>query len=97
LLREQLGELPGVVVRDQGTARCGIVSYTVEGADLTAVWDALRAQQINVSISPREYTLIDMEARGLPSVVRASVHYYNTEEEIERFCEALAQLQPDRA
>ena len=92
LLREALGALPGVAVRDQGAVRCGIVSFTVEGADLTAVRDALRAQKINVSVSPSEYTLIDMQARGLPAVVRASVHYYNTEEEIARFCEALARL-----
>ena len=91
-LREALGALPGVVVRDQGVVRCGIVSFTVEGADLTAIQDSLRAQHINVSVSPSEYTLIDMQARGLPAVVRASVHYYNTEEEIARFCDALARL-----
>jgi selenocysteine lyase/cysteine desulfurase len=93
-LREALGALPGVVVRDQGAVRCGIVSFTVKGADLTALRDALRAQNINVSVSPSEYTLIDMRARGLPSVVRASVHYYNTEEEVARFCDALARLLP---
>jgi selenocysteine lyase/cysteine desulfurase len=93
-LREALGALPGVIVRDQGAVRCGIVSFTVDGADLTALRDALRAQNINVSVSPSEYTLIDMQARGLPAVVRASVHYYNTEEEIARFCDALAPLLP---
>jgi selenocysteine lyase/cysteine desulfurase len=93
-LREALEALPGVAVRDQGAMRCGIVSFTVDGADLTALHDALRAQKINVSVSPSEYTLIDMQARGLLSVVRASVHYYNTEEEIARFCDALARLLP---
>lgn len=66
----------------------------MEGADLTALRDALRAQNINASVSPSEYTLIDMQARGLPAVLRASDHYYNTEEEIARFCEALARLLP---
>jgi selenocysteine lyase/cysteine desulfurase len=93
-LREGLGDLSCVVVRDQGAVRCGIVSFTVDGADLTALHDALRAQNINVSVSPSEYTLIDMQARGLPAVARASVHYYNTEDEVARFCEALAQLLP---
>ncbi|HEY7021335.1 MAG TPA: aminotransferase class V-fold PLP-dependent enzyme [Ktedonobacterales bacterium] len=93
-LAERLREALGVAVRDQGAVRCGIVSFTVDGADLTALHDALRAQNINVSVSPSEYTLIDMQARGLPAVVRASVHYYNTEDEIARFCDALARLLP---
>jgi len=33
-----------------------------------------------------------MEDRKLPGVVRASLHYYNSEEEIERFCAALEPL-----
>jgi selenocysteine lyase/cysteine desulfurase len=93
-LRAALDALPGIAVRDQGAVRCGIVSFTVDGADLMALRDALRAQNINVSVSPSAYTLIDMQARGLASVMRASVHYYNSEEEIARFCETLARLLP---
>jgi selenocysteine lyase/cysteine desulfurase len=49
----------------------------------------LRANGIAVRTSERASARIDMEQRGLDELVRASVHYYNTESEIERLCEAV--------
>ena len=45
---------------------------------------------INTTVSLAKHARLDMGSRELDEVVRASVHYYNTEEEIERFCEVLA-------
>jgi cysteine desulfurase/selenocysteine lyase len=92
LLRRGLGEVPGVRVHDRGSVRCGIVTFTVDGAGGADVQGALRASGINVSVAPRHYTLLDMGARGLTEVVRASVHYYNTEDEVERVVGAVARL-----
>jgi cysteine desulfurase / selenocysteine lyase len=91
-LRVQLNTIPGVVVRDLGVQRCGIVSFTVDGKDPEAIHRALAEHHINVTVSRLTSTRLDMEVRGLSSVVRASVHYYNTEAEVERFCTTLASL-----
>lgn len=90
--RRALATVPGVKVRDLGVERCAIVSFTVDGVDPTAVRRYLASRAINVSVSPAEYTRMDMVPRSLAAVVRASVHYYNTEEEIDRFCTALRSL-----
>lgn len=91
-LRTQLSPLPGVIVHDRGITQCGIVTFTVEGKDPDAIQQALAQQHINVTTSARSSTLLDMDERGLSNVVRASVHYYNSEAEIERFCQAIAML-----
>lgn len=91
-LRAQLSPLPGVIVRDRGVKQCGIVTFSVEGKDPDEIRLALAWQNINVAVTRRSSTLLDMEARGLSSLVRASVHYYNSEEEIERFCKTLEAL-----
>lgn len=89
LLRERLGEVKGVTIQDLGRVRSGIVTFTCEGHAAGEVMQGLKEQGIAVRVSDRSSTLIDMERRGLEELVRASVHYYNTEEEIERLCEAV--------
>ena len=91
-LRTHLSPIPGVIVRDRGINQCGIVTFTVEGVEADEIQRQLEGQQINVSVSRRNSTLLDMTARGLTNMVRASVHYYNTEEEIERFCMAIEKI-----
>jgi len=92
LLRAALARVPGVTVRDLGEVRCGIVTFTKEGIAAEAIKDKLAAQRVNVTTSGRASTLIDMTARRLDAVVRASVHYYNSEDEVERFARAVAAL-----
>ncbi len=92
VLRERLGQLRNVTVLDVGEVRCGIVSFACDGIEGAEVQRRLRAENINVSVSPQRYTRIDMEDRGLDEVVRASVHYYNTEAELDRACGLVATL-----
>jgi selenocysteine lyase/cysteine desulfurase len=91
-LRTQLTILPGVIIRDRGITQCGIVTFTVEGLDPEEIQRQLANQHTNVSVSIRSSTHLDMEARGLTSMVRASIHYYNTEEEFSQFTEYIEKV-----
>ncbi|HJQ56533.1 MAG TPA: aminotransferase class V-fold PLP-dependent enzyme [Vineibacter sp.] len=88
-LRARLAALGGVTLTDLGRTKCGIVTFAVAGADHAAIKAALRARGINVSISTKFSSWLDMTSRGLDTVIRASVHIYNTEEELDRFVAAL--------
>ena len=91
-LRTQLSPLPGVIVRDRGVTQCGIVTFSVEDKNPDEIVSTLSKDNINVSVTRRSSTLLDMDARGLDNLVRASVHYYNSEEEVERFCRTVESL-----
>ena len=91
-LRTALAEVPGITVQDIGTRKCGICTFTHERLDAATISARLRAQAINTSVSDPNSTLLDATARGLPDLVRASVHYFNTDEEIDRFCRTLRKL-----
>ncbi len=88
-LRARLDALGGVRVRDRGRRRCGIVSFTVADEAPERVVRALCERGIHASVSRVTSTRLDMQGRGLDALVRAGVHYYNTEEEVERFVAAL--------
>ncbi len=88
-LRDALAEIKGVSVHDLGQRKCGIVTFTRDGIEPAAMADQLRAKSINVSVSAMPYARLDLEPRGLESMTRASVHYFNTEDEIARFVMAV--------
>jgi selenocysteine lyase/cysteine desulfurase len=85
-LRQQLTKIPNVQIHDLGVVKGGLVSWGVEGIPATFIIEKLREAHINTSLIFESGTLLDMQDRDLPQLVRASVHYYNTEEEIEKLC-----------
>ncbi|WP_137725064.1 aminotransferase class V-fold PLP-dependent enzyme [Prescottella subtropica] len=89
-LRRGLDAVGGVTVRDLGTDRSGIVTFTVDGVESVRVRDRLAQQRITVTVSGRSSTLLDMSARGLDAVVRASPHYFVSDDDIDRFLAAVA-------
>lgn len=63
-----------------------------DGLSAEDIKTGLRTHDINVSVSSIASTRIDFEARSLLEVVRASVHYYNTEEEVGALVECISNL-----
>jgi len=91
-LRTALARVPGAALHDLGQERCGIVTFTKAGTTCDALCRALQAQAINTHVSRLASTRLDMAARGLDTVLRASLHYYNDDAEIERFVAAVRAL-----
>ena len=88
-LRTTLGTLPGISLHDLGRERCGLVTFSSAFMDAAGLKAYLHRHRINVSVTTSASTLLDAKARRLGDMVRASVHYYNTEAEVEHFCDVL--------
>lgn len=65
-------------------------AFTFHAAD--EVQQGLAAQHVNTSVSRIGSSRWDFAARQLAEVVRASVHYFNTEGEVQRCVEAVRHL-----
>lgn len=91
-LRETLGAISGVQVHEHGHQLSGIVTFSKLGSTAAALQEALRAQGINTSVARLSSNQLDLPQRGLSDINRASVHYYNTHEEIARFGQAIAKF-----
>jgi selenocysteine lyase/cysteine desulfurase len=89
-LRTLLATAPGVTVHDIGSVQGAIVTFTVAGGDASALKAALHEQAINVSVVAPSSAPFDSLERELPALVRASVHYFNTDREIDRLVAAVA-------
>ncbi|WP_328607562.1 aminotransferase class V-fold PLP-dependent enzyme [Amycolatopsis sp. NBC_00345] len=94
-MRSRFGEIPGVRVHDVGTRRCGLVTFSLAGMPAEQVKARLTAAKINTSVTHATSAQYDFTARGLPDLVRASVHYYNNEDEIDRLVREVTGLAQD--
>jgi len=92
IMRNTLQSIPGIEVLDRGKIKSGIVTFRSGRISAEKIKKRLREKAINTSVAVRSHTLIDMEERQIDTALRASIHYYNTEEEIEIFSKTLMSL-----
>lgn len=88
-MRQQLSMIDGVTVHDRGTVRGGIVTFEVDSRQTLEVRELLAERSINVSTSTPFSAPYDMHSRGIEGLVRASVHAYNTDDEIDDLISAI--------
>ncbi len=69
-------------------------SFTAHGtgAKKAGHSNRLREGGVDLGTSSAAGTRLDATARGLPIVVRAAPHYYNSEDEIARVAELVAEI-----
>lgn len=91
-LRRDLATIPGVTVEDRGRERCGTIALTVDGYAADLVRAELQRARINSWVCLSNAACIDMQRRGISSLLRVSVHYYNSAEELARLCDVLESL-----
>jgi selenocysteine lyase/cysteine desulfurase len=87
-LRDRLGGA-GYEVLDGGGACSGIVTFRSSTESPEAIQVRLNARGINTNVALTQSARLDMDQRGIPAAVRASVHYFNTSEEIDTLVAAL--------
>jgi cysteine desulfurase/selenocysteine lyase len=102
-LRRDLAAIPGVVLHDHGETLCGIVAFSIASLAPETIKRALRerhdrpegtatARPINVSTCTPAGALNDFANRPLKTWVRASVHCYNSDAELDEFLAAVETL-----
>jgi len=88
-LRSRLAEVSTWRVLDDRPNASAIVAVHLGPSDPRRVVEALRLAGVNTSATFREWAHFHMGRQGVESALRVSPHYYNTEDEIDRFVVAL--------
>jgi len=88
-LRRTLEDIDGITVLDLGERQCGIVSFDTIHERPTDLAERLRKEQVNISVTDTASARLDLGRRNIEELARASVHYFNTESELDYFCSLL--------
>ncbi len=88
-IRSRLATIDGVTLRDLGTERSALVSFTLDHGHHQAALAHLAHDQIVIGGNGVAYTPHDMAARGLDTILRVSPHCYTDDQDIDRLIASL--------
>ncbi|MFE7076759.1 N-methyl-L-tryptophan oxidase [Streptomyces sp. NPDC057620] len=88
-LRAGLSDVPGIRRTDPSAAASGIVTFLREDEDPRRTVRDLRATGFRLTTVPASHGQWDLGRRGLERVARASLHVYNSEEDVDALVAAL--------
>lgn len=91
-IRQALAHIPNVQLRDIGLAQSGLVSFTFDHCTAKTAQTRLNAQGIEVALNGLAFTPLDLQARGLTDILRASAHTTTTDTDIDRLIHAVSQI-----
>jgi selenocysteine lyase/cysteine desulfurase len=96
-LRAELEEIPEVTLLDRGAVLGATVTFSVAGVSAEDVKRRLAAERVNVSVMEAASAQLDFGERAIDEAVRSSVHYYNSDEEIDLLVGAVRRARTSRA
>ncbi|MFS8198425.1 FAD-dependent oxidoreductase [Streptomyces sp. CWNU-52B] len=88
-LRAGLAGVPGIRRTDPAAAASGIVTFLREDEDPRQTVRDLRATGFRLTTVPASHGQWDLGRRGLDRVARASLHVYNSEDDVDALVAAL--------
>jgi len=91
-LRKLLSDHDRVKVLDRGAVLGATVTASVDGWAPANLVRELRARGINTTGQARIDAIIDYAEKGIDGSLRISPHYFNTEEELSTFVNALDEI-----
>ncbi len=91
-MRCELVAVDGMTLADKGLEQCGIVTFSSSQLPADKLCSELAARRINTSTVPFNANPISSTLSPHPPLLRASLHYYNTVEEIDQFIAALKSI-----
>lgn len=91
-LKTGLEEIDGLKLQDKGKEQCNIVTFSIAGKSEKEAKKYFSEQGINIYTTSKSSAILDFEEKGVDWVFRVSPHYYNTENEIDRFLQVLKNI-----